>query len=525
MPRRLLPALLMGSWALPAAAQDADTFDLSASTMDGQGTLQRQHPHLSPRGSGYAGAALVFAKDPLVGLTEEGVEVPLVSSQFSTRLMGGYNIQGKTRLDLDIPLYPAVNVEGTSQFAMGDIRFGALIPIVDYKDKADQGVAFGVTPMLRLPTATEGAYVSNGGFGGGLTASVGGTSGDLGWAVDAGTELGPQSTIGNTTTGSTIDAGAGISYRVAEAWRIGAELDQRISLADAGGGRTSPTELHGYGTYGDCEGFFFTLGAGTGIVAGVGSPTFRVLTALNWRGATCEAPDTDGDGILDDVDQCINKPEDKDGIEDSDGCPEDNDRDGIPDRKDACPMAAGTVATDGCPDTDEDGLADADDQCPTQYGPEELMGCPDTDGDGFRDDIDKCPRVAGGDSSSDGCPVVVVTAAAIEIRDRVFFASNKAVILDQSFKLLNDVATVLNDNPRIKRVEIQGHTDDQGPDAYNLRLSLQRAQSVRTYLIERGVDPDRLMANGYGERDPLEQGTSESARAANRRVEFVIVDQ
>jgi outer membrane protein OmpA-like peptidoglycan-associated protein len=514
-----------GLFSTPALAQDADTFDLSASNMDGGGTLQRHHPHLSARGSAYAGAAFVYAKDPLVGLLDDGSEITLVSSQFSTRFMGGYNFDGKARLDLDLPMYPSVNVEGTTQFAMGDIRLGAMIPIVDYGDEADQGLAFGVTPVLRLPTATEGAYVSNGGFGGGLTASVGGRSGKLGWVVDAGTELGPKVSIGTTTTGSTVDAGAGVSYGLADAFRMGLEFDQRLSLAESGTGATSPTELHGYGTYGDCEGFFATLGGGAGVVAGVGAPAFRVMAALNWRGATCEAPDTDGDGITDDRDACVNRPEDMDGVEDEDGCPEDNDKDGIADKDDSCPNDPGPVEFDGCPDSDGDGVVDPEDACPARPGDPALMGCPDTDQDGFQDDIDKCPEVHGGEGSKDGCPVVVVTREAIEIRDKVYFETDKAVILAVSHKLLNDVASVLQSNAYIKVIEIQGHTDDQGSDQYNLELSNRRAEAVRRYLMSKGVDADRLVAKGYGESAPVEPGSTDEARAENRRVEFKITKQ
>ena len=126
---------------------------------------------------------------------------------------------------------------------------------------------------------------------------------------------------------------------------------------------------------------------------------------------------------------------------------------------------------------------------------------------------------------SDGCPVVVVTREAIEILDRVYFETDEAVILSRSFKLLNDVAAVLQANAYIKRVEIQGHTDDQGSDEYNIELSNRRAEAVRKYLISQGVDGGRLVAKGYGERVPVESGTSDKARAANRRVEFKILEQ
>ena len=524
MQHRLLAALGLSLFAAPALAQDADTFDLSASAMDGQGTLQRLHPHLDARGSYYFGAGFVYAKNPLIFLKEDGSEVAEVSDQFSTRLMGGYNFAGKARLDLDIPVYPSVNVRGQSQFAMGDIKLGVLVPLVDYQD-VDTGLAFGLTPFIKAPTATPGTYVSNEGFGGGLVASLGGISGKLGWTVDAGLDLGPKATIGDTTTGSAIDAGAGISYAVAEPFRLGLELDQRISVASSVDRTASPTELHAYGTYGDCKGFFFTAGGGTGLVAGIGSPDFRLLAALSWRGATCEVPDTDGDGITDDVDQCIQDPEDMDGFQDEDGCPDDNDGDGVPDADDACPRKAGPVELGGCPDTDGDTLIDRRAECPTEPGPVDLKGCPDRDGDRFPDKGDRCPDEAGGPESKDGCPIVVVTQEAIVILDKVYFELNEAVLLSSSHGLLNEVAKVFLDNPHLKKVEIQGHTDDLGTDQYNLKLSQERAESVRQYLVSKGVDAGRLVAKGYGEAKPLQDGITDEARGNNRRVEFRILEQ
>ncbi|WP_315237936.1 thrombospondin type 3 repeat-containing protein, partial [Capnocytophaga granulosa] len=110
------------------------------------------------------------------------------------------------------------------------------------------------------------------------------------------------------------------------------------------------------------------------------------------------AKDTDKDGIPDKDDACP----DVAGPKEFNGCP-DTDGDGIPDKDDACPDVAGLKEFDGCPDTDGDGIADKDDACPEVAGLKEFNGCPDTDGDGVADKDDKCPDVAG-PAENGGCP-------------------------------------------------------------------------------------------------------------------------
>ena len=265
----------------------------------------------------------------------------------------------------------------------------------------------------------------------------------------------------------------------------------------------------------------------------------RATCAATGRVAEPGPGDQDGDGILDDVDQCPRVPEDKDGFQDDDGCPDDdNDADGLADRVDHCPMEPedrdGFEDDDGCPepDNDNDGLSDKVDTCPLdpedKDGYEDDDGCPDVDNDkdGILDPADKCPNEAG--VPPDGCPKqythVVVTQTKIELKQTVFFDTNRATIKPVSFSLLDDVALALNDHPNLK-VEVQGHTDSQGDDAFNLKLSQRRAESVRTYLIGRGIAKTRMVPKGYGENVPITDNRTPDGRSQNRRVEFVITER
>ena len=222
-------------------------------------------------------------------------------------------------------------------------------------------------------------------------------------------------------------------------------------------------------------------------------------------------PDTDGDGILDSLDRCPTEREDFDGVEDADGCPDltrDRDGDGFLDEVDNCPDAP----------EDKDGFDDED-------------GCPDTDND--RDKIpdirDRCPdepEDMDGDADDDGCPDIfkniVVREDRIELKQKVYFFLNKSEIEERSYELLNEVAQALKSRATL-RVRIEGHTDSRGPDAYNLKLSSERAESVKAYLVKAGIDAGRLEAKGFGEERPIDTNLTEDGRSENRRVEFNII--
>jgi outer membrane protein OmpA-like peptidoglycan-associated protein len=222
---------------------------------------------------------------------------------------------------------------------------------------------------------------------------------------------------------------------------------------------------------------FYAMG-GLGITNGLAVPDFRLLGGVRYAvglpGKGGER-DSDSDGIVDSQDRCPNGPEDRDGFEDQDGCPDpDNDKDGIP------------------------------------------------------DDVDECPDDAeepGGDR--DGCPDkarVTVRGGKLIIFGKVQFAAGSDAILPKSEQLVDEMARALKEHPELKKIEIQGHTDSVGDDFYNLKLGEERSQSVKRALVKRGIAPVRLMAKGYGEANPLAPNDTPAGRAKNRRVEFVIVN-
>ncbi len=245
--------------------------------------------------------------------------------------------------------------------------------------------------------------------------------------------------------------------------------------------------------------------------------------------------DSDGDGIPDKDDKCRNEPEDKDGFQDEDGCPDlDNDQDGVPDASDKCPNEPedkdGFQDEDGCPDpdNDQDGMLDASDKCPNEAGPKENGGCPDKDRDGDTvvDRLDKCPDLAG-DPANDGCPVqkyIVVTKEKIELKQKVHFATNSARILPDSFAMLTEIGDVLKKRTEI-HVRIEGHTDSRGSLEHNLKLSQERAGSVRTWLLGQSVDGGHMEARGFGPTQNIADNRTEKGREQNRRVEFIITSQ
>lgn len=285
--------------------------------------------------------------------------------------------------------------------------------------------------------------------------------------------------------------------------------------------------------------------------------------------------DRDKDGIIDSEDLCPDNP----GVKEYKGCPDpDPDKDNVCSiwvseqgligsfecqGMDYCPDAAGELAYSGCsnPDTDSDGICDpwveklgflekfpackGSDLCPTVRGVPEFKGCPNPDPD--KDSVcdpwvteqnmlgqlsecqgsDKCPFEKG-TLEENGCPppnkYLVVTEDRIELKEQVFFATNKTKVLKQSVPLLDEIAKVLKDNPTIN-IRVEGHTDSSGKRKNNIKLSQGRAKSVVSELIKRGINKNRMVSEGFGPDKPIDTNDTPEGKANNRRVEIHITSR
>lgn len=332
---------------------------------------------------------------------------------------------------------------------------------------------------------------------------------------------------------------------------------------------------------------FFTedwsLGAavGPGLTQGAGTPALRALLQVGYtppdrRGRAPEAPrDRDHDGVLDADDLCPDEPQGATPDPERRGCPQrDRDRDGVTDAQDLCidvpqgehpdPARRGCPLPDtdgdgvfddadlcvttpagehpnperrGCPDGDRDSdhVLDHTDVCPDEpdgmHPDPDRLGCPaaDRDQDTVPDASDACPDQPGApspDPRRNGCPGLVrIVNGRIAILRPVYFATNRDVILPRSFPVLTAVRDALQATAEIRRLSVEGHTDDVGRDDANLDLSERRAASVRRWLEQHQIDPSRLESHGFGETRPIVPNSSNAARAQNRRVEFRIVEQ
>ncbi|MFH0761671.1 MAG: OmpA family protein [Bacteroidota bacterium] len=258
--------------------------------------------------------------------------------------------------------------------------------------------------------------------------------------------------------------------------------------------------------------------------------------------------DADGDGVTDKLDKCPDTPA---GVAvDANGCPLDTDKDGIYDYLDECPTVAGLKQFNGCPDTDGDGIPDKSDECPDVAGPVALKGCPDSDGDGVIDKDDKCPNTPKGykvdrfgcpvDSDRDGIPdsedacpdkagvselkgcpfdIKTITAKYNLLMEPILFDFDSYKLKPAGIETLDKISNALS-NHKDFGVQFDGHTDYIGTEEYNLKLSENRANSAKDYLINKGISGDRIRLQYFGESKPAQDNKDSKGRAQNRRVEY-----
>jgi outer membrane protein OmpA-like peptidoglycan-associated protein len=529
-------------------------------------------PHMSP----VAGAWLNWSYRSLV--FSDGVdEKALIANQWQLDGYAAMTVWEKYQVGLAFPLtlyldgdaVPGVQSEALSGMASGDLRienrwaFGELIV---------PGLRFVGTVDLTLPLGQPSRYQGEGNVT--LRPGLGSE-----WQFNDKLRLGAnlsylmreETRLDTRVVGNQLLWSAAAGYKYRENIELLGEAFGRF-MADGdidGSTQTTPLELTGAARWLLSPAHTLTGGMGLGVNTGLGTPALRLFVGYAWQGPSYA--DRDGDGLNDVEDKCPDDAEDRDGFEDTDGCPEmDNDQDGILEPVDACPNEPedrdGFADADGCPDVDNDGdgTLDKDDKCPDVKGPPNRAGCPnlDLDNDGILDKDDKCPNRPedrDGFQDDDGCPdhdndrdgildkndrcpneaetpndfedddgcpdqakVVEVTAERLEVSQSVHFKFATAELTAEGRAVVNLVADALKAHPEVRQVEIQGHTDDQGPRALNQTLSANRAGAVRDHLIAQGIAPDRLQSRGFGSSRPVNPAKTLKARAENRRVEFHI---
>lgn len=582
--------VLAGLLAGPAQAQEAAA-SFSAErlrpALDRNGILDVEWAAIDGNGAWDAALWTGYALNPLV-LNRRDIDG--TSERIGTLVahrVGASAVVSMTLLDWlevggELPLVlfqsrgdgvPGMSLPPLSALALGDARVSPKLQILNTKL---HGLDLAVMPSLTFPTGfPRDSYAGEGFFT--LVPELAVSRQILGLRVagNLAARFRPESVTWGLAVGHELGWRLGAGYTLDELAHVPLEIDASVSggtslMRPFDNLNQSPIELLVGGSYEVVKDLVMvTAGAGVGVVAGFGTPDLRLFAALRW------APrdrDRDDDGILDVDDLCPDDPEDKDGFEDSDGCPEpDNDGDGVLDIDDHCPNIPGVPEQMGCPpDADGDGIANELDKCPEvpedddefededgcpdldndgdgipdledkcMYDPEDkddfedLDGCPDDDNDGdeIKDGADECPNEPedmDGDKDEDGCPDnarIVVTKKKVFALEKIYFDFGKATIKSQSFSICDEIARTLIENPEVGRVRIEGHTDSVGSDAFNLTLSQQRTDSVRRYLINKGVPADRLEAVGYGETRPISDNGTSVGREKNRRVEFVLIDQ
>jgi outer membrane protein OmpA-like peptidoglycan-associated protein len=576
-----------------AAAQDVTggaAPDLNAqffrSTADGMGLLWTDQARRALHNQ-FAGRFVAhYTDEPFVYLPDEGEKIALVSSVMQADLVGAYAYD-RLRVGAVVPIYLLSQSDlAGNETGLGDVAVDARVTLLDPTDSLPMGL--GLQGRVFLPTATVTAPLGDPGVGWEVSGLIDADlTNRLLVAANVGVRGAPNTTLENVTLNDSFDGRLAAHYLIAPEpdVALALELASRANLPGDGEGAGMNLEwlLGGHGRIPDSS-VVVRAGFGTGITGGVGTPDWRLVLGVGWEPPMIR--DADGDGIVDDNDRCPQEPEDVDGFEDVEGCPDvDNDGDGVLDVADACMMEPEDKDSfedeNGCPDpdNDSDGVLDVRDVCPLEA----------EDKDGYRDD-DGCPdldlpiavrvldmegkviplaraTLSGGElkqafkgefkggvvagfytvrAEANGFKTeemtfevkdpdrtydlvleavatkVVVSRDRIDLKDKIFFDMGKATIQSRSFSLLDEAVQILRDYPEIEKLRVEGHTDSRGSNESNQKLSQGRADSVRQYFIDKGIDPNRLSAIGYGEERPLEQGENEAAWSKNRRVDFFV---
>jgi outer membrane protein OmpA-like peptidoglycan-associated protein len=481
--------------ALRAAAADDPTrrkFDADparlALSLDGGFTTETAGA--APRGT-FGLTSIFDAAGGLLELQQGPQRTDLLSSRGTLHLLGGWSL-GRVELAAHLPValwqtsdfslltsqgVTGPLVEPVASTALGDLRLGAKVPILD-ANAFPVGLAALVD--LRLPTGNAQAFMSDG-LAVVPTLVVTRRFGTLRLDGQLGYQIRGQGQYAQLVVhdGLTYALGGSVDLPRIKAfnhWKAIAELnggwprgddfstDRYRAPLEARAGLRAFLSSH----------VAVEAGAGTGLgSAGYGHERWRAFVGLRWGSGPKES-----------------------SIQDRDG-------DGVPDSEDLCPDEAGPAELDGCPDDDGDGIPNYQDKCPNEPGPPENDGCP----------------------LAPGQPGVVFGSAGIQLKGAILFDTGKDTIKRESFSLLDQLAKLIGEHSELKLIRVEGHTDNVGAAAYNKDLSARRAASVVRYLVGKGVAQSRLVAAGYGFEKPIASNATALGRAKNRRVAFTVLQE
>jgi OOP family OmpA-OmpF porin len=501
---RLLAILAGGALLFvdrPAAAQSRTGFAVSRFEPSERGAGWFVVDALDLRGNARPalGVTLDYAFKPLAVYDSDGNErLALVRHQLFVHAGGSLVIAERLRLALNLPIAAYQDgdstfasqqaLKGASTSALGDVRLAADVRIAGRHGDA-LTLALGVRGWL--PTGVRSQFTGDGSARIGPQVLASGELGVFAWATRLAIAYRSRDDeYAGTPLGSELSGAAGAGVRAGRFF-FGPEVFASTAIAGQGAflsaHRTPADAILGV----RCEltpSLRIAAAGGSGLTRGFGSPAFRALASVEWT-----VPIPVG--------------------------PRDRDQDGVADPFDACPEERGVAS-----------------------GDPELNGCPapepipreDTDADGIWDSDDACPGIRGiqtSDAMTNGCPpgtprpLAVVTTTEIRIGDEIRFATGSADLLEDGAAVLPAVKQILDQHPEIRRLRVEGHTDDTGDPSYNDELSLRRASAVVHWLTEHGVEASRLASEGFGSKKPIATNLTEEGRAKNRRVAFTILER
>ena len=479
--RRLAVSGLVLAIAATGATAEGLDGERFVPAVSAEGGFSAEHPMVPHHFGWGVGLFLNIADDPVVEKTATGDDLTkVVDTAVSADLLGSIGLFRRVELGLHLPVhlyydgepYTAGATTLNASAGVGDLRFVPKIQLLS-TGNLEKHFLLGVAVPLSFPTGNEEELRGAGGVSVHPRLLFAAHLGKLGLGFDLGYKWRSEHPA-TLPWADEITLGPWLSYGLTEELAIRAELISAKHVGTKVDGADFPTEVLGGIEY-DTGTLALYGGATLGLTDGIGDPDFRIIFGIRYRKGVAKDQgyrDSDGDGVLDKDDLAPDEPEDKDGFKDEDGEPE--------------------------PDNDHDGILDGDDECPELYGEKARRGCPSR-------------------------TFVKIENGQMIVIGKVQFESGSSAIDKNSEPLLDQIAQALEGNSQVKKLRIEGHTDNVGDDSTNQKLSEARAKAVKDALTKRGVDGDRLDTAGVGQTHPIAPNDSPGGRQKNRRVEFVIV--